>query len=58
MGVGGAGDSQYVRVSHYEVSETDKSSRNVWEWRNSVSKRDRGKGLRDVLFWRKFEGVM
>jgi len=44
-------------VSHYEVSKTGKGGRNVWEWRNSISKRNRGKGLRDASFW-KFEGVM
>ena len=45
-------------MPHYEVRKTDKGSRNVWEWRNSVSKRNRGKVLRDALFWREFEGVM
>jgi len=42
-------------VSQNEVSKTGKGSRNVWEWRNSVSKRNRGKGLRDILVWEKFE---
>jgi len=45
-------------VLHNEVSKTGKGSRNVWEWRNSVSKRNRGKGLRDILYWEKFECVM
>jgi len=42
-------------VSHNEVSKTGIGSRNVWEWRNSVSKRKGGKRLRDILFWGKFE---
>jgi len=42
-------------VSHNDVSKTGKGSRSVWEWRNSVSKRNGGKGLRDILFWEKFE---
>ena len=45
-------------MSHYEVSRTGKGSRNVWERKNSVSKRNRGKGLRDASFWRKFEVAM
>ena len=44
--------------SHYEVSKTGTGSRNVWKWKNSVSKRNRGKGLRDASFWKMFEGVM
>jgi len=45
-------------VSHNEVSQTGKGSRNIWEWKKSVSKRNRGKGLRDTSFGKKFEGVM
>jgi len=42
-------------VSHNKVSKTGIGSRKVWEWRNSVSKRNGGKGLRDILFWEQFE---
>ena len=45
-------------MSHYEVSKTGRGSRNVWEWKNSVSKRNRGKGLRDASFGKKFQCVM
>jgi len=44
--------------TNYEVSKTGNGSSNVWEWKNSVSKRNRGMGLRDASFWRKFESVM
>jgi len=45
-------------VSQYEVSKTGKGSRNVWECRNSIGKRNSDRGLRDASFWKKFEGVM
>jgi len=40
------------------ISKTGKDSRSVWEWKNSISKRNRGKGLRDTSFGKRFEGVM
>ena len=45
-------------VSHYEARETGKGSSSVWEWVNSVSKQNRGKGLRVAWFWKMFENVM
>ena len=45
-------------VSHFEFRKTGKGSRNVWEWVNSVSKRDKGKGLRDAWFWKMLENVI